>query len=492
MKRYLSKTIDYAAGNFFNKVLLIILLPIFTHFMVPEEYAVYTNLMIFFSFASLIYLLGIQQALFSHFYEVKTDQYKFSLISSIYFILIFFGLLLSILIIVFRQQLSQLVLRSPDHAPLFFYLAIVLFFNMLFSISLSLLNIMEKSRHYAVISALQNVIVLLLIIIFSLQGQFSVSHYFIFLTIASVFASAVGIFQITRLLRRMPLSRIEKIYFSPQISFSLLKFGIIMIPGTIAMLILQASDRYMLTYLSPNTLYDVGIYAAGYRIGMIMHFLVTLVSLVYLPYAMKTAAEPQAQQTNRNMFKYYIIFGSLFGAFIISYSQEIFRFIIAAEYLNSHKIVFVGVISSFLYGIFNIININFYARKRAGNISLAVLLGAVLNIGLNFLLIPKYGIFGAGFASIISYFIIMIFNYSVAALLFKIRYHFYLVFGGMLVLAAASWLNAGFEFSWNLFAFKTVFFIILAGMLIILIKKDSSLQKIFMLLRKQSQNEIQN
>ncbi|MDO9576248.1 MAG: oligosaccharide flippase family protein, partial [Candidatus Cloacimonadales bacterium] len=456
MNRYLSKTIDYAAGNFFNKVLLIILLPIFTHFLLPEEYAVYTNLMIFFSLASLIYILGIQQALFSHFYDVKTNEYKFSLITSIYIILTIFGLIMSCLIVIFRFELSQLVLRSTSYAYMFFYLAIVLFFNMLFSISLSLLNIMEKSRHYAIISAIQNVVVLLLIIFFSLNKQFSIAHYFIFLAVASVISSLAGMLQIGKLLRKMQIT--EKKYFSPEIASSMLKFGIVMIPGTIAMLILQASDRYMLTYLSPNTLYDVGIYAAGYRIGMIMHFLVTLISLVYLPYAMKIAAEPQAQETNRNMFKYYIIFGSIFGTIIILYSQEIFRFIINANYLNSYKIVFAGVISSFLYGIFNIVNINFYARKKAGNITLAVLIGSLLNIILNFVLLPKYGIYGAGIASIISYFILVIFNYFSAAYLYKIKYPIYLVFFGLVILTIASLVNFHIVFGWNSFIIKTIIF----------------------------------
>lgn len=491
MNSYLKKTFEYAAGNFFNKLLLIILLPIFTHFLLPEEYAVYTNLMIFFSFASLIYVLGMQQAIISHFYDVNTDQYKFSLISSTFIVLSAFSLMLSCIVIIFRYELSQLVLRSTEYAHLFYFIAIILFFNMLFSISLSLLNIMEKSRHYAVISASQNVIVLLLIIIFSIQKQFTVSHYFIFLAIASVFASIAGLSQIAKFLRKMQIPMEAKKFFSPEIVTSMFKFGIVMIPGTIAMLILQASDRYMLTYLSANTLFDVGIYAAGYRIGMIMHFLVTLTSLVYFPYAMKISQESQAQEINRNMFKYYIIFGSVFGAIIISYSQEIFHFIIDDAYLNSYKIVFAGVISSFLYGIFNIININFYAKKKAGNITLAVLLGSVLNIILNFVLIPKYGIYGAGIASIISYFTIVLFNYTVAAYLYKIKYPFFLILIGLILLFSAAYANWRFTYSWMFFAGKTLVLLGLLVGLFLILKKDANIQKLIKILKTQKrENEI--
>ena len=288
----------------------------------------------------------------------------------------------------------------------------------------------------------------------------------------------------------MQIPSIEKKYFSIEIISPMLKFGIVMIPGTISMLILQASDRYMLTYLSANTMYDVGIYSAGYRIGMIMHFLVTLVSLVYLPYAMKIAKEPRAQAINRSVFKYYIIYGSLFGTFIILYSQEIFRFIIDSSYLISYKIVFAGVISSFLYGIFNIININYYVRKKAGNITLAVLLGAILNIVLNFILIPKYGIFGAGIASIIAYFFIVIFNYSVAVYLYKVKYPIVLVFIGLLILASAALINSYLVMNLKLFIIKTIIVTGIVGVVFLISKKDKQIQNLIMILKRDRKNEI--
>jgi O-antigen/teichoic acid export membrane protein len=493
MNRYINKAIDYAAGSFFNKILLIILLPIFTHFLVPEEFAVYTNLMIFFSLAGLIYTLGIQQAIFSHFYDVKSESYQFTLVSSIYIILTLTSLIFSLLIVCFRAEFSQLVLRTDKYSDLFYYLAIILFFNLIFTISLSFLNILEKSRQYAVISALQNVFVLLLIVVFSLKNQFSVTHYFLFMTISTILASIVGIWQVGRILQKYQIKKSERSYFSASVITSMFKFGITMVPGIIAILILQASDRYMLTYLSTGALHDVGIYAAGYRIGMIMHFLVSLVSLVYQPYAMKIAKEPQAQKINGAMFKYYIIFGCLFGMLIISYSQEIFRYVIDAQYMQSYKIVFAGVVSSFLYGIFNIVNINFYVHKRAGNITLAVLIGAVLNIVLNFILIPQYGVFGAGIASVISYFVIVIFNYFSAAFLFKIKYDFGLIFPGLIVLAVASLLNAKFNLAWNVFIIKTVIFIILAGMIYLMIRKSEKFHNLLQIINKQKiKDEIQN
>lgn len=489
MNKYLLKTLEYAAGSLFNKILLVILLPIFTHYLVPSEYAIYTNLMIFFTLVSMIVLLGLRQALFSHFYQVDNDTYRFSLISSVYLILTVTGMIFSILMIIFRVELSSLLLRDQSYSYLFIPLAIILFFNTIFTISTGLLNIMEKSRSYAIISVLQNLVVLILIVIFVWQNKFSLELYFTFLAVGTIIAALISFYRIVNIIGNYRLPKKEKFFFSSEIVFSMMKFGIVMIPGTIAMLILQSSDRYMLTYLSANALHDVGIYSVGYRIGMIMHYLVSLVSLVYLPAAMKMANTSRAREINHNMFKYYLIFGSVFGALIISYSPEIFHFIIDVEYNIAYQIVFAGVISAFLYGVFHIVNVNYYANQRAGNITLAVVVGSLLNIGLNFILIPRYGIYGAGIASVFAYLVILMMNYCIAVWTYKLKYPLWLLFAGLALLGLASMINFIVGYSLHALLIKTVFYLVLIFLLYQTMKKNKDLHKIISIIRERRNSD---
>ena len=270
MNKYLRKTFDYAAGSFFNKLLLLLFLPIFTSYMIPQEYAVYSNLMIFFTLMSLIVLLGLQQSLFSHFYQEQTDSYKFTLMSSVYFVLIAAGIVFSFLIVIFRNQLALITVRDTQYAVLFIDMAIIIFFNTIFSISTGFLNIMEQSAKFAVISTLQNLIILILVVIFAINKQFSLQLYFHFFAISTFIAAIVSMISVIKIMEAYKLPADEKKLFSAPLIRSMLRFGLVMIPGSIAVLVLQASDRYMLTFLSAHALYDVGIYAAGYRIGMIM------------------------------------------------------------------------------------------------------------------------------------------------------------------------------------------------------------------------------
>jgi len=446
MKEYISKIVHYTAGNFFQKILLLILLPIFTHFLIPEEYAVYANLMIFISFTSLIYFLGIQQALFSYFYHKKTAEYHYTLVSSVVITIICVGSLLSLVIIILRNQISQLILRTTAYSDILILVSVILFFDVIFGLVLSILNMLEKSKQYVIVGNSKHVLFFIVIIVIAILSKITVRNVFLLMTITSGIAVIFALIAISSVMKQY-LREIEKpAFYSFPLMKRLLSFGLIMIPGTLAMMILKVSDRYMLTYLSAGALYDVGIYAIGYRIGMIITFINSIVSLVYFPYAMRIAESEGAKRSFKQVFNYYVIAGGLLGLFVLLFTPEIFKIFIDPTYAAAISIVVFGVISNYLYGIFNIVNLSFYIKKRAKNIAFAVSIGAILNIGLNFFLIPRYSIYGAGIASIIAFAVILIINFIAAEKVYPVGYNPWIIIFIIIVLGITSFMNFFVEY----------------------------------------------
>ncbi len=462
MKEYIEKILHYTAGNLLQKVILLALLPVFTHFLAPQEYAVYTNIVVFISFASLLYFLGFQQAIFSYFYHKKTPEYHYTLISSIFLTITGIGIVLSLLIVILRVELSQLILRSPDYTHIMIWVSVILFFDVIYGMVLSILNMMERSKQYILVGNFKHILLLILLVVAAIASRFSLDTIFILMTISSALAVLVAIGVMGSIMKDFADQITEKRIFSFPIVKKLLSFGLIMIPGTFAMLILKVSDRYMITYLSVHSLYDVGIYAIGYRIGMIITFLNSIVSLVYFPYVMRVADCSHAKESFKKVFNAYVIFGGIVGFFVILFSPEIFKIFINKSYHEAIKIVFFGVISNYLYGIFNIINLSFYVKKRAGNIALAVGLGAILNIVLNFILIPKYGIYGAGIASILAFGLIVIFNFIIAEKIYPISYKIGYVVFSIVILISISSINFILDYQVYHTFIKVLFLIIIA------------------------------
>ena len=470
MNRYLKKAIHYFAGNIFNNILLIIFLPIFTHFMIPAEYAIYTNFLIFMSFANLVYLMGMQQSLFPYFHEETSNEYKYTLISSIFITVITFGLIFSSIILLNANKLSRLIVRDPGYDFLIPYIVVITFTGCIYVLTLSILNMMERSANYAVLGGVKNLILLCLFVYGSLSNQFTLRTVFLFMMISSGISALLALINMRIILKTFSNGRLE--IFSFKILKPVLKFGLIMIPGTMAMLILRVIDRYMLTYLSAEGLHDVGIYSTGYRVGMIMQFLVTVFSLVFISYAMRIADRHEAKKLYRKIFNYFILFGGLLGVMIILFSNEFFRFFIDARYIEAVKVVFIGVISTFLHGVFNIINIGFYVKKRATDIAIAVISGAILNIVLNYILIPLYGIYGAGVASIISYIFIVLYNYFKLRAVFSVKYKLSYLVIVLVILLGVALLNFIIPFRWDYSIYKIVIVILLGFASIYLNKRQ--------------------
>ncbi|MBN2461560.1 MAG: oligosaccharide flippase family protein [Candidatus Cloacimonetes bacterium] len=493
MKGYLRKTLEYGAGNLFNKLILLLLLPLFTHRLQPEEYAVYTNLFVFIAFASLVFFLGLQQALFSYFNYQKTPAYRFNLLSSIYITVTITGLLFTFLICIYRVELSSLILRDSSYQNLLIITAFILLFDLYHGLTLVVLNNMEKSTLYVVLGMVKNIFFLVLIIIITLLGRFGIKEIFQVVLLSSFLSFLISLIVIFKLLRFYCPEASARRYYSFGLMRKVLSFGLIMIPGTLAMMILSISDRYMLTYLSARGLHDVGIYAIGYRIGMIMSFLTSLISRVYYPYAMKIAHAEGSVEKYRRMFDLYIVTGCILGTLVLVYTPEIFHLFIAPSYQEGIKIVFCGVISIFLLGIFNLINISFYIRQKAENIALTVGSGAILNIILNFLLIPRLGIYGAGLASIIAYLGIVIFNYLSAERLYKIGYNLKNMIISLIILFMATSLNFVVPAS-NLITAVKIILTIVIGFLFIgkIVKNHDIMEFLKAYLTGRTQYEIQD
>ena len=439
MNIYLKKALHYLAGNLFNKILLIVFLPIFTAFLIPEEYALYTNYLIFIAFAGLFYLSGLTQSLFSYFYKEDTQQYRYTLINSILRTVIFVGLIISVVIVLFRDRFTIWITGSSETSSAMIFIVLIIFFEAIYTITLSIVNIMERSEIYAGLGAVKNIVLLVLFVFGAILNQFGLEQILWYMLVSAGISGILSAFVLSKILREFQTEMAKR--FSWEIMKPVLRFGIIMIPGTLGFLTLRVADRYMLTHFSEGALYDVGIYAVGYRIGMIMQFLVSAVSLVYFPYAMKTADTEKAKASFRKIYNYFLLFGAMLGTLVILFSNEIFRVFIDAKYFSAVSIVFVGVISVFLHGVFNIINLGFYVRQKAGKIAIAVVSGAVINIVLNYFLIPKYGIIGAGTASILAYIYIVLLNFVAVRKVFVTNYSLWNLTASLLVLGLVSYLN---------------------------------------------------
>ena len=189
----------------------------------------------------------------------------------------------------------------------------------------------------------------------------------------------------------------------------MLAYSIPMIPTTVFWWITSVSDRYMVTaYLGVDA---NGIYAVSYKMPTIL----SLVSSIFME-AWQFSAVSEAQGSRREHIRFFskvwcsfqsVMF--LAGACIIAFAVPEIHVLTTEQYYGAWLYVPVLGMAMVFSAFVSYLGSVYMVEKRSKRTFFTSMIGAVLNIALNFLLIPsKLGVQGAAIATCASYFVVFV------------------------------------------------------------------------------------
>lgn len=215
-----------------------------------------------------------------------------------------------------------------------------------------------------------------------------------------------------------------------------LKYSIPTIPHGLSQIILASFDKIMIDDMIGA--YETGIYSCAYTINLLLQVAVSSLENVWKPWVYERMNQKDYSSIKKQGSNY--AFGiAIYTILIMMVSPEIVKLLIAKEYWNSINCVIpvlLGAYFSFMYSLPVAIEY-FYSKTKL--IALGTVLAAALNIGLNYLLIPKYGYIAAAYTTLFTYILYFIFHY-----LFAKKIHGYSVFSSWyMILISIGIIGAG-------------------------------------------------
>ena len=172
-----------------------------------------------------------------------------------------------------------------------------------------------------------------------------------------------------------------------------------LIPHALSGIILSHFDRIIINQISGTI--ETGLYSFAYNIGMIMNIIVLAMNKSWVPIFYNNLRKEEYNKIYNLAYNYskYIFFAAIV---LTAFSQEVVIIMADKSYYSSLSlipIIILGYVFVFLYTLYA--NYSFY-RKKTLLISIATLLAGGVNIGLNYLLIPRFGYIAAAFTTLIS------------------------------------------------------------------------------------------
>lgn len=390
LKQLTVHSIIYGLGGLLTRLIGVILLPIYTRFLTPSDYGDYSLLIITGTIVATIAQVGFGSALFREIIYKDTDE-NAAISTALYFLLALSSFIF-LAISSFTQQLSLLIFQTPDYATLITLTLLTGLLSVVDMIALAKLRIHQKSKLFTGITVTKFIIGISLNIYYIVVLRMGVQGLVIAGLIQAVISAIIALVIIANNLR----PRIAK-----DILRRLLIFGLPLVPYGLSRLVLTYADRYFLQYYASSA--EVGIYSLGYRIGSLIYLVVSAIQLAWPANMYTISKQPDAERSLSRILTYYVtVLGALSLVLSVLAKEFLVIFTTPAFYTASIVVPFI-VISYTLYGVVFMTNSGLETRNKVSLMTPAILLSAFLNLGLNFLLIPNYGMLGAAWATLISY-----------------------------------------------------------------------------------------
>jgi len=394
MSKLIQNASLYTLGNLIPKAVSLILLPIYTRYLSPEDYGIVTSMEVLSGVLLVFFTMAIDRSIYRLYFEYKTAEAKREYLGTITIAIAVISVSVLLLLFIFRSLVGQ-IFKSIEFYPFYVYAILTVFLSVFSIVPKIYLQVNEKARKFLTLSIL----------------EFLLSSGLILWFVVVKKAGAVGMLE-GRLFASiiiLPLFlnisfRISDFKFKPEILKESLAFSLPMIPSLLAVWMLDLSDRIFIErYFS---LSDVGIYSLGYKIAGLIIIFTSAFDKAYFPMFFRLANTEQQDEAKKKLYKYnnYYVLALLSVVFFISFfSNEAIVFLLDPKYKESAKIVPVIALAYFISQSSGLLNLSIYQAKKTKQIMYITLGSAGLNLCLNFLLVPRFGAYGAAYATVFSY-----------------------------------------------------------------------------------------
>ena len=183
------------------------------------------------------------------------------------------------------------------------------------------------------------------------------------------------------------------------------KYGFPLVVANLAAWILSLSDRYILEF--SRGAHEVGIYSASYAISE--KSILLLVSLFYLtsrPVGIsiwEREGKERSQEFTSKLTRYYLMIclPAVIGISVLA--KPVTYILTGSGYHEGFRIMPLVALGGFFLGLQQKFQLGLIYHKKTRLIMYCIVASGLLNLGLNFLLVPRYGYMAATITTVISY-----------------------------------------------------------------------------------------
>jgi O-antigen/teichoic acid export membrane protein len=419
LKKLAGQTAIYGLSSIFARAINFLLVPFYTKLMLPSDFGILSEYMIYIAFLNVILTFGMETSYFRYCQNEKESKVFSNLFTSVFV----WSSAICVLIFLFPNLFVSLLKESGNETYLRL-VAVILFLDAVFAISFARLrnqNLSAKFAIFKISSILINVFLNLLFIYilpkYGVQsfGVIDLKDQVACILWANVLANLLFVFffwkDLLQLFSDIDFGFLKKVF---HYAYPVMILGL-------AGMVNEMIDRLMLKEYLPTDFYQsigidkmgaIGIYSANYKFAIFITLAIQAYRYAAEPFFFKTGAEKNSKETFSKLMTIFSLILLFTATEIALFRQEIgFLILKNPVYREGLEVVPYLLLANVCVGIYYNLSAWYKLSDKTIYGTLIGIFGAVVTIVLNYFLIPVYGYMGCAIATLVCYASMMLMSY---------------------------------------------------------------------------------
>lgn len=403
----------YGAGDVAVSVVNLLLLPIYVAYLSERDYGVLGLLGAIEVIAKIFFRWGLDGSFMRFFFESDDERGRQRLASTIFFFLLGVNGILLAVSLGASPWLARAVFNdSAARLPLQLVLLNTFAIGFTF-FPFHVLRMEQRSAEFSLLAILRSVATVALRLALVVGAGLGLMGIVVADSMVTAALMAVLLRRFVPLIRPM---------FSTEVLRQSLAFGLPRVPHAAAQQVIAVGDKFILATFRP--LAEVGMYSMGVSFGLTQKLFLSAFEYAWAPFYYAAARERGAAALFATVTTYGVAALGLLTAGLSAIARDLLDLMTRGVFVEAAPVVAWTAIGVFLQGVYLLTSIGLNITKRTGYYPASTIAAAVANVGLNYALIPRYGMMGAAWANAAAYAVQAGLAFAFSQRVYPVRYEY--------------------------------------------------------------------
>ncbi len=392
-KLFIENFLIYGLGGVMGKMIPFFMLPVITR-LIPNSYYMglsdMSNTLL--SFSQAFAVMGMYDAMFRMFFEKEEQIYKKEVCSSAVAFIGFSSLLVFLFLFTFKEQIAESFFADSSLIPLVFVTAVGVLAGATNNIVAAPTRMQNKRRIFLATNVITPLISYGIAIYLLRKG-----NYIYALPLGSVIAAIAT--EVIFIFLNYKWFSLKFVRWN--LIKSMLCIGIPLLPNFLIYWVFNSCDRIMISQFLGME--HTGLYAVGSKFGHISQLIYSAFAGGWQYFAFSTMRDEDQVELTSRVFEYLGCLAFSATILVSFCSDFFFAFLFGEEYQAAAVTVPYLFMAPLAQMLFQVAANQFLVIKKTMPSSMILFAGAIGNVGLNAILIPRIGIEGAAIATLVGF-----------------------------------------------------------------------------------------